>query len=239
MVHVLQRVGNWRQALGQWLAPSPPLAPSAAVPLARPALDVLAQPDYPLPCFVAACPVAHKYLSLLGVLPWSAFPERPKNRPWPGPTPQPRAPFVAALLVQLVEQKPTLGALVRFLVEHPALVWILGFPLVADPHSPYGFDVAASVPSRRRMGQVLRALSNEALQWLLDQSVTLIREALPPEVAEDFGQVVSGDTKHILAWVKQNNPKAFIKEDTVLEVKQLVPDREQLDHRWDRNPGLW
>lgn len=209
---------NWWQALGQRRHPTPTPTPTPSTPLppsvfaARPPLDVLAQPDYPLPPFVQACPVAQKYLTLLGALPWSHFPERPRDRAWPGPTPAPRAPFVAAFLVQLVEQQPTLSALARFLAEHPALLWLLGFPLVPEGSAPHGFDVAASVPSRRRLAQVLRTLSNEVCQWLLDQSVQLIREALPPEVAASFGQVVSGDTKHILAWVKENNPKCFIKE---------------------------
>ena len=235
---VLQSLGlrNWWQALAQRRRPTP--TPPLAVALVRPTLDVLAQPDYPLPPFVQACPVAQKYLSLLGSLPWAQFPERPRDRPWPGPTPQPRAPFVAAFLVQLVEQQPTLSALARFLVEHPALVWLLGFPLVAEASAPYGFDVEASVPNRRRLAQVLRTLPNASCQWLLDQSVQLIREALPPEQAATVGQVVSGDTKHILAWVKQNNPKAFHKEGRYDKSRQPKGDPDcKLGVKSRRNKG--
>jgi hypothetical protein len=63
----------------------------------------LAQPDAPLPAFVAACPVAQKYHKLLGALDWAQFPERATDRPWPGSQPAPRASFVAAYLVKLHE----------------------------------------------------------------------------------------------------------------------------------------
>ncbi|MDQ4077002.1 MAG: hypothetical protein M3220_12240, partial [Chloroflexota bacterium] len=97
--------------------------------------------------------MAQKYLALLGPLDWSHFPERDERaRPWPGPTPQARAPFAAAFLVQIAEQKRYHSDLRTFLLQHPALVWLLGFPLVPDASAPYGFDVEASVPSRRRLG---------------------------------------------------------------------------------------
>ena len=38
----------------------------------------------------------------------------------------------------------------------------------------------------------------------------LIRLELPADA--NFGDVVSLDTKHILAWVKENNPKAYVDE---------------------------
>lgn len=183
--------------------PSPPL-PAGPRPLP------LATPGLPTPAFVTACLVAHKYTALLGPLDWAHFPERPTDRPWPGPQPQPRAPFVAAYLVKLHEQRRSMGDLRTFLIEHPALVWLLGFPLVPDPATPHGFDVARSVPSRRQFNRVLRALSPAALAFLLDSTVTAIRASLPPDVATTFGHIVAGDTKHILAWVKENNPKAYV-----------------------------
>src|SRR6266545_1300197 len=170
----------------------------------------LAHPHAPLPAFVAACPVAQKYRALLGCLDWAHFPERPTDRPWPGRDPAPRAAFVAAYLVKLHEQKRSMGALRTFLIEHPALVWLLGFRLMADPTAPHGFDVSQSVPNRRQLSRVLRELPNEACQFLLDSTVQLIRDALPPDLAASFGDGVAGDTKPILAWVKENNPKQYI-----------------------------
>jgi len=112
----------------------------------------------------------------------------------------------------------------RYLLDHPALVWLLGFTLVPDPSSPFGFDVAASVPTRRQFNRVLRDLSNDALQFLLDSTVVSIRAALPPELQATFGDVVAGDTKAILAWVKQNNPKQFIKEGRLDKTRQPKGD---------------
>jgi hypothetical protein len=184
--------------------------PAPVVPLSRPDLQQLAQrPPDQLPTFVRNCPVAMKYLALLGALDWAHFPARPGGRAWPGPTPAPRAPFAAAYLVKLAEEKRHFGQLRTFLVEHPALVWVLGFPLVPDPAAPWGFDVAASVPSRKHLGRVLRELDNAALQFLLTASIRCLAALLPPEVA--FGQEISLDTKHIIAWVKENNPKVFVR----------------------------
>jgi hypothetical protein len=115
--------------------------------------------------------VAQKYLKLLGPLDWSHFPERPTNRPWPGSAPHPRAPYVAAYLVKLHEDKRYMSQLRTFLIEQPALVWLLGFKLVACPTAPHGFDVSASVPSRKQFGRVLRALPNVLIQFLLTNTV--------------------------------------------------------------------
>jgi|GEM_PF-5614392 len=154
----------------RWLGAQP-----TKVPLSRPFLSHLAHlPVSALPKPVRECPEAIKYLALLGDLDWEHFPERPTNRPWPGPTPASRAPFVAAYLVKLNEQLSTFQKLREHLVEHPALVWVLGFPLVPDPTQPWGFDGARSVPSRKQLGRILRELDNAALQFLLAASVRCI-----------------------------------------------------------------
>jgi hypothetical protein len=175
------------------------------VPLTRPNLSRLTQPDADLPRFVRDCPVAQKYRKLLADLDWEHFPERPAHRAWPGPPPAPRAPFVAAYLVKLEEGKRYMSDLRQYLVEHPALVWLLGFPLVPAAAYPWGFDVAASLPTAKHFGRVLRDLPNPALQFLLDGTVTALRRELPADVP--FGDAIAVDTKHIIAWVKENNPK--------------------------------
>ncbi|MFQ5613435.1 MAG: hypothetical protein ACE5H9_15015 [Anaerolineae bacterium] len=216
MVVQLSSAGKWLTvAVSQvkhpvtWLVAPPP------VPLERPSLSQLAQPGANLPRFVAECAVACKYLGLLGSLDWDNFPERPADRPWPGPKPQARAPFVAAYLVKLDQHLRYMTHLRQYLVEHPALVWVLGFPLMPCDEFSWGFDVEANLPSSRQFSRVLRTLDNTALQFLLDASVTLLQEELPEEVC--FGQTVALDTKHILAWVKENNPKAYLKESDRLD----------------------
>ena len=194
------------------------------VPLQRPHLTELARNKASLPQFVRDCPVAQKYLGLLAPLDWAHFPERSTERPWPGPKPHPRAPFVAAYLVKLNENQTYMGHLRSYLVEHPALVWLLGFKLEPAPAVSYGFDVEASVPSRKQLGRVLRDLDNQMLQFLLSSTVSLISQQLPPEVA--FGREISIDTKHIIAWVAENNPKAYIKDsDRLNKERQPKGDR--------------
>lgn len=206
----------------QWLVGrlATPVEPA---PLQRPNLAQLARSDARLPALVASCPVAGKYLDLLGPLDWEHFPERDPHRPWPGTKPAPRAPYVAAYLVKLDQEKRTMSGLRRYLVEHPALVWVLGFPLVASDAWPWGFDVERSVPSRKQLGRVLRKLPNAAAQFLLDGLVTVLRQELPQDV--DFGDAISLDTKHIIAWVRENNPKEYIK-DRYDKTKQPKGDRD-------------
>lgn len=215
---------NWLKRLVALARPAV-TAPDLALALVRPGLSELAQPGTQLPTWVAQCAVAGKYLTLLGPLDWRHFPERPSDRPWPGPPPSPRAPFVAAYLVKLHEGKRYMSELRDYLGEHPALVWLLGFPLEPCAQSPWGFDVQASLPTARHFGRVLRTLPNEALQFLLDSTVQLLRQELPPEL--EFGQAISLDVKHILAWVRENNPKAYVTEhDRLTKTRQPNGDRD-------------
>ena len=58
---------------------------------------------------------------------------------------------------------------------------------------------------------MLRAMPNSALHFLLADSVRLILAELPASRQEP-PQCISLDTKHVLAWVKENNPKAYVAE---------------------------
>jgi len=96
-----------------------------------------------------------------------------------------------------------MGKLRHFLVTHPSLVWALGYPLVLDLNHPRGFSAAQSLPSRRHLNRVLAELDNAHLQALLDGQVAQFQAWLP----QTFGQTISLDTSHILAWTKENNPR--------------------------------
>ena len=212
----------------------PPLPPPPASDDPWP----LAHPDRPLPAWVAADPIVAKYHALLGDLPWSQFPERPTDRPWPRPQPDPRAPFVAAFLVKLHEGKRYMSDLRTYLVEHPALVYLLGFPRQPDPTAPYGFDVQATVPDRRQFSRVLRTLPNAALQFLLSATVELLRTSLPEDQQATFGDLIAGDTQAILAWVQENNPKVSIKEGRLDKTRQPKGDPDcKLGVKSRRNPA--
>lgn len=180
----------------------------------RPPLNQLAAlPRHQLPRFVQESPVACHYLDWLGTLDWEHFPESccypTATTQHRGPVSQPTAPYVAAFLVKVDRQLPHMAQLRRYLIEQPALPWLFGFPLVASTAFPWGFDVAASLPAHRHFNRVLRRLPNRDLQCLLSSSIDRLRLLLPPGTR--LGEEISVDTKHIIAWVRENNPKEFIK----------------------------
>lgn len=179
-----------------------------------------------LPGFVQASPVAMKYLDLFGSLDWVHLPERPDNRFSPDIRALPYAPFMAACLVKIDQHLPYMADLRDYLIENPALLWVLGFPLKPSHQYPWGFDAEASLPTHRHFSRLLRILPNHSLQFLLNSAVTLIRNTLAPMRGSDcrFGDCISLDTKHIIAWVKENNPKAYIHEGRYDKTKQPVGD---------------
>jgi hypothetical protein len=240
---MLPQVGtkcNWLTRAATGMAEAIVRMLSPPLPLVRPSLSQLAQPGVVLPRFVRQSAVACKYLDLLGPLDWDHFPGRDRNRAWPGPEPQPRAPYVASYLVKLNQHIRYMTDLRDFLVEHPALVWILGFPLFPSPAYTWGFDVEASLSCSRQFNRVLRTLDNDALQFLLDGTVTLTGQELPPEVLLRIialGDVISGDTKHVIAWVKENNLKAYV-EDRYDKTQQPSGDPDcRLGCKRKRNLG--
>jgi hypothetical protein len=101
----------------------------------RPRLRYWTEHKEDLPRFVRQSPVAMRYLRLLGPLAWDQFPER-FGRPNRNPHPIPHRAFAAACLVKLDQQLVSMGTLRQYLVEHPELVWLFGFPLTPAPGSP-------------------------------------------------------------------------------------------------------
>lgn len=190
------------------------------VRLQRPNLHALAQTPDQLPLFVQESAVAMRYLQLLAPLDWDRFPERNLERNWGIPA-VPYIPFVAAGLVKVDQQFRYMSRLRQYLVDHPALTWILGFPLTPSDAYPWGFDVNASLPTPRHFNRMVRTIPNQALQVLLANTVTLLQQELPPD--SHFGHTISLDTKHILAWVKENNPKAFLTGDERYDKTQQPP----------------
>jgi hypothetical protein len=186
-------------------------------------LHHLAQNSRELPGFVRQSPVAMRYLDLLGPLAWSSFPERDLTLGQPL-SPVPYAAFCVACLVKVDHQLRSMGALRRYLIEHPALVWLAGFPLVASRRYPWGFDAQACLPTQRHFTRLLRTMPNQPLQYLLDSSVNLIQTELA-EVGLRLGECISLDTKHIIAWVKENNPKAYV-QDRYNKTKQPKGDSD-------------
>lgn len=162
-----------------------------------------------------------RVLNLLGPLNWDNFPERNLNRDWGQPTIPYRA-LAAVALLKLNEGLNTLGAAHRYLLEHPGFIPLFGFPLVPAPNHPLGFNARASLPTPRHLTHLLRQLPNAALQALLTESVQLVLTELTRLAAPPI-ECVSLDTKHILAWVKENNPKTYV-PDRFNKAKQPTGD---------------
>ena len=189
-----------------------PLWPESALPPKK-ALksshlhDFWLTPDR-LPAFIKESPTTLRLLQLLGPLPWEQFPDRALHHAWRFPT-IPFATLAAADLIRLNEGLTSMSHLHQYLLEHPGLIWLLGFPLQPAPNHPLGFNALASLPTPRHLTQMLRHLPNAALQCLLTNSVQLILAELVTHAAPSV-ECVSLDTKHILAWVKENNPKTYV-----------------------------
>lgn len=133
------------------------------------------------------------------------MPERDESQPWPGSRPHPEKAYVKALLVKKCEKFDYITDLRRFLVKHPLLVMELGFHSVKDDAQPYGFDVEETVPCDRWLRHKQQMMDNDVLQALFKATVHDLQAEIP-----ELGNTPVIDTKHIYAWVKENNPREFV-----------------------------
>lgn len=154
------------------------------------------------------------------LLDWQRVPERHKKRVWPGRQPHPEKAYVKALLVKVNEKLEYMTDLRAFLVAHPLLVLELGFRPVVDMDQLYGFAVEQTVPSARWLGHKLQHLAHEVLQALLQGTVRALRKEIP-----NMAQTVAMDTKHIYAWVRENNPRQCL-ADRYDPQRQPAGDRD-------------
>ncbi len=171
------------------------------------------------PRYVRRCPITQRTIAQLRLLEWEQLPATLADRKQ-GERLVPLAAYIGAYLVRLEQQIPTFGALRRFLVDHPGLIWALGFPQSGAGSHQHPFDPEQCLPAQAHFTRKMGTLPNELLQEFLDGQVAWLGHRL----GDDFGQTVSLDTKHILAWVKENNPKTFIKEGRFDKTQQPEGD---------------
>jgi hypothetical protein len=157
------------------------------------------------PAHFAYDPVAKRYEELFGKLDWTSVPEKDDTQPQTGRLPHPEAAYIRAYLVMVNEKLTYHTDVYDYLCDHPALVWMIEWRLVADATSVYGFDVAASLPTARHLRRKLGLLNQTMLDQLLSQTVKQAVALMP-----GIGETVSIDTKHIYAYVKENNPRAYV-----------------------------
>lgn len=149
-------------------------------------------------------PVANRYQALFDRLDWSEL-DNLTISPAKGRLPHPESAYIKAFLVMIAEKFCYITDLHRFLCDHPALIWVIGFRLVPLATSPYGFNIRKTVPCDRHLRRKLAQLDRHTLEQLLKQTVQQFQHLYP-----DLGEVVSLDTKHIYAHVQENNPKQFV-----------------------------
>jgi hypothetical protein len=159
------------------------------------------------PAHFAYDPVAQRYEELFEQLEWSGALEKDDRLPQRGRLPHPEAAYIKAYLVMVNENFDYKTDLYAYLCDHPALVWVVGFRLVAEATSVYGFDVAASVPGARHLRRKLGALDQRVLTALLAQTVQQAVAVMP-----GLGETVSVDVKHLYAHVKENNPRVEVSD---------------------------
>ncbi len=161
-----------------------------------------------------ADPVVQRYRTFFALFDWSVVPEPAVKPSQPGKRPHPQRAYLKALLLKRQEEFTYCTQLRRFLVEHPLLVLELGFRPVLDVKQAYGFDVKRTVPSARWFREQQRMLEQSVLQSLLAASVQALREEIP-----GLGEVVAFDVTHIYAYVKENNPRVYVKDRYKKEVQ--------------------
>lgn len=141
-----------------------------------------------------------RYQSLFSQLNWGLFPERALDRYKTVP-PTPYASAAAAILIKLDQGLRSMSQLREYLAEQPGLSELLGFNALEGKRLTGG---RRRLPTARHLTRLLREMPNEALQSLLDSSVEELRKASGEGA---FGETVAVDTKLVIAWVKENNPK--------------------------------
>jgi hypothetical protein len=152
-------------------------------------------------------PVVQRYRAFFALFEWSLVPERDPLHPLPGPCPHPLSAYLKAFLVKVCEGKLYQTQVRAFLLDHPLLVLELGFRPDLDPSLPYGFNVASTVPSARHFRRKLHTLSPALLTDLLQATVAVLHREIP-----GLGETIAVDVKHLYAWVRENNPRQYVKD---------------------------
>ncbi|HET9922296.1 MAG TPA: hypothetical protein VFQ30_20865 [Ktedonobacteraceae bacterium] len=160
-----------------------------------------------LAALLAHDPVVAEYRVFFASLDWSVVEAWQARRSSRGRPAHPESAYLKAFLVRIKEGLSYSKHLRDFLLKHPLLVIELGFHLVLDARQPYGFDVEATLPTRFWLGEKLRHLDHGLLTELLVATVQALQAEIP-----GLGEVVAFDVKHLYAWVKENNERAYVPE---------------------------
>ncbi len=153
-------------------------------------------------------PIVQESRAFFSLLDWSVVEQwQSQCSVYCGTHGHPISAYIKAFLIRVRHGLIYTTQLCSFLRQHPLLIIELGFCLHLDPTAPYGFDVEKTLPSRQWFAQKLRTLDPSLLQALLHATVRALKEEIP-----GLGEVVAFDVKHLYAWVKENNERAYVPE---------------------------
>lgn len=151
--------------------------------------------------------VVQDYRSFFSLFDWSLVEQWEAQQSPRGRPAHPESAYIKAFLIRIREGMIYTSQLRRFLLKHPLLVIELGFNLELDSTARYGFDYNKTVPSEPWLREKLHTFDQSLLQGLLNATVTALKEEIP-----GLGETVAFDVKHIYAWVKENNKRAYVKD---------------------------
>jgi hypothetical protein len=147
-------------------------------------------------------PLVLHYKQIFHTLNFSLLPEAKT-----GPKGNSPEVYAKAFLVMIEEGIKSSEKLRQFLVRHPALVVFLGFQLKGISHDlPFGFHIQETIPSARHLRRKLQEFQNSHLKLLLYDTIHNLQKL------ELLDGIAAMDTKEILAFVKENNPKQYVKD---------------------------
>ncbi|MBO0782379.1 MAG: transposase, partial [Ktedonobacteraceae bacterium] len=150
-------------------------------------------------------PVVTDYRTFFALLDWTVVDRWQAERSCRGRPAHPLSAYLKTFLVRIRQGLVSTSQLRRFLLSHPLLILELGFHLVLDPTQLYGFDAQRTLPCDQWLRKILRTFDPTLLQDLLHATVRDLQAELP-----GLGEVVAFDVKHIYAWVKENNDRAYV-----------------------------
>jgi hypothetical protein len=137
---------------------------------------------------------------------WEVVPESVIDSSQPGKRPHPQYAYIKCCLKWSTTWPPAPACAASWWSIPCLLVLELGFRPLLDISQPYGFDVEHTVPSARWLREKQRSLEQPVLQALLVETVHALRDEIP-----GLGEVVAFDMTHIYAWVRENNPRVYVK----------------------------
>jgi hypothetical protein len=152
-------------------------------------------------------PVVADYRAFFSLIDWSVVDQWQAQKSRRGRPAQGIESYIKAFIIRIREGMIYTTQLRKFLIKHPLLIIELGFDLHLDPTTPYGFDAEKTLPCRFWLGERLRNLDQALLQNLLQATVRDLKQEIP-----GLGETVAFDVKHIEASVKENNPRAYVKD---------------------------